>query len=89
VLEYFISTTVPARVWPTPPCGRRLGYLTVAVDVSQDVIIREDDCGTERVCPSGSATARTLVKTRTPRRAYAGPRVEIGHPETGESRRRW
>jgi len=21
VLEYFISPTVPVRVWPTPPCG--------------------------------------------------------------------
>ena len=42
--------TAPARVWPTPRCVPPTpGYLTRRlVDVSQDVIIREEDCGTDR-----------------------------------------
>ena len=45
-----LHATAPARVWPTPRCGPPTpGYLTRRlVDVSQDVIIREDDCGTDR-----------------------------------------
>ena len=45
--------TVLVRVWLTPHFGRRTpGYLTRRlVDVSQDVIIREEDCGTERGLP--------------------------------------
>ena len=48
VLEYFISTHAPVRVWPTPRCvPPTRGYLTRRlVDVAQDVIIREIDCGT-------------------------------------------
>ena len=41
--------TAPARVSRTPHCGPPTpGYLTRRlVDVSQDVIVREYDCGTE------------------------------------------
>jgi DNA-directed RNA polymerase subunit beta' len=62
------------------------GYLTRRlVDVSQDVIIRELDCGTQRGVPVRSMTdgERVLIplKDRLLGRVAA---VDIVHPETGE-----
>ena len=50
MLEYFINTHGARRVWPTLRCvPPTQGYLTRRlVDVSQDVIVRETDCGTPR-----------------------------------------
>ncbi|MEO1094725.1 MAG: DNA-directed RNA polymerase subunit beta' [Cyanobacteria bacterium J06638_28] len=62
------------------------GYLTRRlVDVSQDVIIRENDCGTERGIPLGSMVAgeRVLIPLvdRLLGRVLAR---DVVHPETGE-----
>ena len=67
--------TAPARVWPTPRCGRPTpGYLTRRlVDVSQDVIVTIDDCGTEhglwieRIDADGKQTQRRRVPGQDPR----------------------
>jgi DNA-directed RNA polymerase subunit beta' len=66
------------------------GYLTRRlVDVSQDVIIREDDCGTERGLPKkigvrdedGSVRKDDNAETAAYARSAA---VDVAHPETGE-----
>src|ERR671920_293252 len=66
------------------------GYLTRRlVDVSQDVIIREEDCGTERGLPkrigertsSGALRLADYVDTSAYARSVA---TEVVHPETGE-----
>src|SRR5205085_11123070 len=66
------------------------GYLTRRlVDVSQDVIIREEDCGTERGLPkkigvrteSGALRLADNVDTSAYARSVATPVI---HPETGE-----
>ena len=59
------------------------------MDVSQDVIIREDDCGTERGLPKRIGERRedgTVVKHENAETAaYARTSaVEVTHPETGE-----
>ncbi|MXG90260.1 DNA-directed RNA polymerase subunit beta' [Nocardioides flavescens] len=91
VLEYFIATHGARKgLADTALRTADSGYLTRRlVDVSQDVIIREDDCGTER-----GLDKRIGVKTEdgTVRKddnaetaAYARTAaVEITHPETGE-----
>jgi DNA-directed RNA polymerase subunit beta' len=62
------------------------GYLTRRlVDVSQDVIIREEDCGTERGVVARAMTDgdRTLIPLSD--RLYARSLAEdVVHPETGE-----
>ncbi|MGN0065744.1 MAG: DNA-directed RNA polymerase subunit beta', partial [Nocardioides sp.] len=69
------------------------GYLTRRlVDVSQDVIIREDDCGTERGLPKaigeliqGADGPRVVKHENVETSAYARTSaVEILHPSTGE-----
>jgi DNA-directed RNA polymerase subunit beta' len=67
VLEYFISTHGARKgLADTALRTADSGYLTRRlVDVSQDVIIREEDCGTDRavVLPIGSRNSEgTLVK---------------------------
>ena len=91
VLEYFIATHGARKgLADTALRTADSGYLTRRlVDVSQDVIIREDDCGTER-----GLTKRIGVKREdgTVRKddnaetaAYARTAaVDITHPETGE-----
>ena len=63
VLEYFISTHGARKgLADTALRTADSGYLTRRlVDVSQDVIIREDDCGTDQSIEAGStaAAART------------------------------
>ena len=49
MLEYFISTMVPVRFGGYSVEDADAGYLTRRlVDVSHDVIINEEDCGTLR-----------------------------------------
>ncbi|MBI4729292.1 MAG: DNA-directed RNA polymerase subunit beta' [Acidobacteria bacterium] len=69
VLEYFISTHGARKgLADTALRTADSGYLTRRlVDVSQDVIIREDDCGTERGIP----IQVTVTDARTGERAPA------------------
>ena len=91
VLEYFISTHGARKgLADTALRTADSGYLTRRlVDVSQDVIIREDDCGTERGMDKrigvrgedGSVRKDDNVETSAYARTTA---VDISHPETGE-----
>ncbi|MEU4218038.1 DNA-directed RNA polymerase subunit beta' [Actinoplanes sp. NPDC026623] len=74
VLEYFISTHGARKgLADTALRTADSGYLTRRlVDVSQDVIIREEDCGTDRAIPM-------TVSDREP----DGSRVLHAHAETG------
>ncbi len=92
VLEYFISTHGARKgLADTALRTADSGYLTRRlVDVSQDVIIREDDCGTERGLPKTIGERRedgTVVKhDNAETAAYArSAAVEVTHPETGET----
>ncbi|MEI5675420.1 MULTISPECIES: DNA-directed RNA polymerase subunit beta' [Nocardioides] len=92
VLEYFISTHGARKgLADTALRTADSGYLTRRlVDVSQDVIIREDDCGTERGLPKrigerredGSVVKHENAETAAYARSAA---VEVTHPETGET----
>ncbi|WP_109508133.1 DNA-directed RNA polymerase subunit beta' [Nocardioides speluncae] len=91
VLEYFISTHGARKgLADTALRTADSGYLTRRlVDVSQDVIIREDDCGTERGLPKRIGERRedgTVVKhEHAETAAYArSSAVEVTHPETGD-----
>ncbi|GAA2010616.1 MULTISPECIES: DNA-directed RNA polymerase subunit beta' [Nocardioides] len=91
VLEYFISTHGARKgLADTALRTADSGYLTRRlVDVSQDVIIREDDCGTERGLPKVIGERRpdgTVVKHENAETAaYArSAATEVTHPETGE-----
>jgi DNA-directed RNA polymerase subunit beta' len=91
VLEYFISTHGARKgLADTALRTADSGYLTRRlVDVSQDVIIREDDCGTERGLPKRIGERRedgTVVKHENAETAaYARTSaVEVTHPESGD-----
>ncbi|MFD1859607.1 DNA-directed RNA polymerase subunit beta' [Aeromicrobium camelliae] len=91
VVEYFIATHGARKgLADTALRTADSGYLTRRlVDVSQDVIIREEDCGTERGLPKVIATRLedgTLVKAENVETsAYArNAATDITHPETGE-----
>ncbi|GGU10704.1 DNA-directed RNA polymerase subunit beta' [Nocardioides albus] len=90
VLEYFISTHGARKgLADTALRTADSGYLTRRlVDVSQDVIIREDDCGTERGLPKviGVEAGGVVVKDdNAETAAYARTAaVDIEHPSTGE-----
>ncbi|MFZ2501135.1 MAG: DNA-directed RNA polymerase subunit beta' [Nocardioides sp.] len=90
VLEYFISTHGARKgLADTALRTADSGYLTRRlVDVSQDVIIREEDCGTERGLPKriGERTDDGVVKHENAETAaYARTSaVEVVHPTTGE-----
>jgi DNA-directed RNA polymerase subunit beta' len=91
VLEYFISTHGARKgLADTALRTADSGYLTRRlVDVSQDVIIREDDCGTERGLDKrigvrgedGNVRKDDNAETSAYARTSA---VDIVHPETGE-----
>ncbi|HEX5862449.1 MAG TPA: DNA-directed RNA polymerase subunit beta', partial [Nocardioides sp.] len=91
VLEYFISTHGARKgLADTALRTADSGYLTRRlVDVSQDVIIREDDCGTERGLPKrigerredGSVVKHENAETAAYARTSA---VDVTHPETGD-----
>ncbi|WP_435746631.1 DNA-directed RNA polymerase subunit beta' [Nocardioides sp. SYSU DS0663] len=91
VLEYFIATHGARKgLADTALRTADSGYLTRRlVDVSQDVIIREDDCGTERGLPKRIGERRedgVVVKAENAETAaYArSAAVEVTHPETGD-----
>ena len=91
VVEYFIATHGARKgLADTALRTADSGYLTRRlVDVSQDVIIRETDCGTERGLPKVIATRLsdgTLVPAdNVETSSYArNAATEIVHPETGE-----
>jgi len=91
VVEYFISTHGARKgLADTALRTADSGYLTRRlVDVSQDVIIREDDCGTERGLPKqigqrldgGKIVPADNVDTSAYARSAA---TQIVHPGTGE-----
>ncbi|MGM9929576.1 MAG: DNA-directed RNA polymerase subunit beta' [Bacillus sp. (in: firmicutes)] len=87
VLEYFISTHGARKgLADTALKTADSGYLTRRlVDVAQDVIVREDDCGTDRGLLIGALKEGTEVIEHLEERLigrYA--RKTIKHPETGE-----
>ncbi|TXL58036.1 DNA-directed RNA polymerase subunit beta' [Aeromicrobium terrae] len=91
VVEYFIATHGARKgLADTALRTADSGYLTRRlVDVSQDVIIREDDCGTERGLPKtiatrlddGTLVAAENVETSAYSRSAA---TAITHPTSGE-----
>ncbi|MDE0778313.1 MAG: DNA-directed RNA polymerase subunit beta', partial [Nocardioides sp.] len=92
VLEYFIATHGARKgLADTALRTADSGYLTRRlVDVSQDVIIREDDCGTERGLPKviGVVGEDGVVRKddNAETAAYARSAAsEVSHPETGET----
>ncbi|MFS3127134.1 DNA-directed RNA polymerase subunit beta' [Nocardioides sp. Bht2] len=91
VLEYFIATHGARKgLADTALRTADSGYLTRRlVDVSQDVIIREDDCGTERGLPKviGVAGPDGVVRKdeNAETAAYARTAaVDTAHPTSGE-----
>ncbi len=91
VLEYFIATHGARKgLADTALRTADSGYLTRRlVDVSQDVIIREDDCGTERGLPKkiGVVGEDGVVRKddNAETAAYARSAAsEVTHPETGD-----
>lgn len=87
VLEYFISTHGARKgLADTALKTADSGYLTRRlVDVAQDVIVREDDCGTDRGLPitaiqEGSEVIESLYDRLVGRTAFR----TVKHPETGE-----
>ncbi len=91
VLEYFIATHGARKgLADTALRTADSGYLTRRlVDVSQDVIIREDDCGTERGLPKviGVVGEDGVVRhdDNAETAAYArSAATEVTHPETGD-----
>ncbi len=92
VLEYFIATHGARKgLADTALRTADSGYLTRRlVDVSQDVIIREDDCGTERGLPKviGVVGDNGVVRKddNAETAAYArSAATEVTHPETGDT----
>src|SRR5699024_6488606 len=91
VVEYFIATHGARKgLADTALRTADSGYLTRRlVDVSQDVIIREEDCGTGRGLPKTIATrldrGTVVAAENVETSAYArNAAVDIVHPETGE-----
>ena len=87
VLEYFISTHGARKgLADTALKTADSGYLTRRlVDVAQDVIVREDDCGTDsglvvKALKDGTEVIERLEERLVGR--YA--RKKLKHPETGE-----
>jgi DNA-directed RNA polymerase subunit beta' len=87
VLEYFISTHGARKgLADTALKTADSGYLTRRlVDVAQDVIVREDDCGTDRglevqTLRDGDEIIVPLIDRLIGRTAFK----TIKHPETGE-----
>jgi len=87
VLEYFISTHGARKgLADTALRTADSGYLTRRlVDVAQDVIVREDDCGTEDGITVQEITEGTEVIEKLSDRIVGRVTVEdVLHPETGE-----
>lgn len=87
VLEYFISTHGARKgLADTALKTADSGYLTRRlVDVAQDVIVREDDCGTDRGLKISSLKDGTeVIETLEERLVGRYARKSIKHPETNE-----
>ncbi|MFC5601946.1 DNA-directed RNA polymerase subunit beta' [Sporosarcina koreensis] len=87
VLEYFISTHGARKgLADTALKTADSGYLTRRlVDVAQDVIVREDDCGTDRGLQISALTEGTeVIETLEERIEGRHTKKTIRHPETGE-----
>lgn len=87
VLEYFISTHGARKgLADTALKTADSGYLTRRlVDVAQDVIIREEDCGTDRGLTIGALMDGTeVIETLEERIVGRYAKKTIRHPETGE-----
>ncbi|KOP72274.1 DNA-directed RNA polymerase subunit beta' [Cytobacillus solani] len=87
VLEYFISTHGARKgLADTALKTADSGYLTRRlVDVAQDVIVREDDCGTDRGLKISSLKDGTeVIETLEERLIGRYARKSIKHPETNE-----
>ncbi|EGQ24696.1 DNA-directed RNA polymerase subunit beta' [Mammaliicoccus sciuri] len=87
VLEYFISTHGARKgLADTALKTADSGYLTRRlVDVAQDVIVREDDCGTDRGLEIAALTeGNEMIETLQERIEGRHTKKTIFHPETGE-----
>ncbi|WP_409367323.1 DNA-directed RNA polymerase subunit beta' [Lysinibacillus sp. 38-6] len=87
VLEYFISTHGARKgLADTALKTADSGYLTRRlVDVAQDVIVREDDCGTDRGLTIGALMEGTeLIEALDERIVGRHTKKTIVHPETGD-----
>jgi DNA-directed RNA polymerase subunit beta' len=92
VLEFFISSHGARKALSdTALKTADSGYLTRRlVDVAQDVIIREVDCGTEEyvnvraVTVGGGSKSKRVVKSLEDRIIGRYAALEVAHPETGE-----
>ncbi|ATP42222.1 DNA-directed RNA polymerase subunit beta' [Solibacillus sp. R5-41] len=86
VLEYFISTHGARKgLADTALKTADSGYLTRRlVDVAQDVIVREDDCGTDRGLLIGALMeGNELIEALDERIVGRYTKKTIRHPETG------
>ncbi|OAH59319.1 DNA-directed RNA polymerase subunit beta' [Domibacillus aminovorans] len=87
VLEYFISTHGARKgLADTALKTADSGYLTRRlVDVAQDVIVREEDCGTDRGLEISSIKDGTeVIEALEERLVGRYARKAVKHPETGE-----
>ncbi|MBW8350606.1 DNA-directed RNA polymerase subunit beta' [Bacillus sp. IITD106] len=87
VLEYFISTHGARKgLADTALKTADSGYLTRRlVDVAQDVIVREDDCGTDRgLLVSALRDGSEIIEPLEERLIGRYARKKIVHPETGK-----
>ncbi|MGE8081755.1 DNA-directed RNA polymerase subunit beta' [Peribacillus loiseleuriae] len=87
VLEYFISTHGARKgLADTALKTADSGYLTRRlVDVAQDVIVRDDDCGTDRGLKiSALKNGTEIIETLEERLIGRHARKAIRHPETKE-----
>ncbi|MFS0881602.1 DNA-directed RNA polymerase subunit beta' [Metabacillus niabensis] len=87
VLEYFISTHGARKgLADTALKTADSGYLTRRlVDVAQDVIIREDDCGTDRGIRAEAIKEGTEIIEKLDERLIGRYcRKAVKHPETGK-----
>lgn len=87
VLEYFISTHGARKgLADTALKTADSGYLTRRlVDVAQDVIVREDDCGTDRgLLVSALKEGTEIIESLDERLIGRYARRSIKHPETNE-----
>ncbi|WP_050613626.1 DNA-directed RNA polymerase subunit beta' [Bacillus testis] len=87
VLEYFISTHGARKgLADTALKTADSGYLTRRlVDVAQDVIVRDDDCGTDRgLLITALKDGTEIIESLEERLVGRHARKTIKHPETGE-----
>ena len=87
VLEYFVSAHGARKgLVDTALRTADSGYLTRRlVDVSQDIIVREEDCGTdEGVYVTDIKNGNELIESLSERLAGRYTAEDIKHPETGE-----